>query len=187
MNPLTPIEVCNNALLNLGSGYSINSFDDTDPPSRACRTYYPQARRSFLAYDKHDFSFATVKANLSQVYGDPNGYQLPSDMVRAVAIDGDDRRNFHIMQDRLYTEIQTPKLIYILDDPSLKWYPPDAVDAVVFYLSSKLAIVLRNDQAMAMSFLQMAESKCAKVATSDIRNLRLDTVPVFSSEIVGSR
>ena len=187
MNPLTPIEVCNNALLNLGSGYSINSFDDTDSPSRACRTYYPQARRSLLAYDRHDFSFATTTQNLVQIAGKPNWYQLPSDMVRTIAIDGDERRNFYVMRDQIHTEISNPTLIYIADDPSLKWYPPDAVDAVIFYLSAKLAIALRNDQNMSSAFLQMAEAKCQKVATADVRNLRLDSLPTFQSEIIGSR
>ncbi len=187
MNPLTPIEVCNSALLNLGSGYSINSFDDADAPSRACATYYPQARRQFLAYDRHDYSFATTKSNLIQIYNEAGWYQLPSDMVRIVSIDGDERRDFHVMKDRLNTGISNPALIYIQDDPSLKWYPPDAVDAVIYLLSAKLAIALRSDQNMSASFLQAGEQRMQKVATADIRNLRLDAYPEHTSSIVSSR
>lgn len=187
MNPLTQIEVCNSALLNLGSGYSINSFDDTDAPSRACATYYPQARRQFLAYDRHDFSFATAKSNLVQIYNETGWYQLPSDMVRIVSLDGDERRRFHVMKDRIKTEISNPVLIYIQDDPSLKWYPPDAVDAVISLLSAKLAVALRSDSNMAASFLQIAENRMQKVATADLRNLRLDEYPDFTSSIVESR
>lgn len=187
MNPLTPIEVCNSALLNLGSGYSINSFDDADAPSRACATYYPTARRKFLSYDRHDFSFATAKANLVPIYGESNWYQLPSDMVRIVSLDGDERRAFHVMKDRINTEITNPTLIYIQDDPSLKWYPPDAVDAVIYYLTAKLATALRSDIQMASTFLQMAQSQCQTVATADVRNLRLDEMPSFSSSIAGAR
>lgn len=187
MNPLTPIEVCNSALLNLGSGYSINSFDDQDAPSRACATYYPQARRTLLAYQGHDFSFATTQAELVQIANKPNWYQLPSDMVRVVSIDGDERRNFYIQKDKIFTEVANPVLIYIQDDASLKWYPPDAVDAVIFYLSAKLSVALRSDQAMASSFEQMARQKANDVATADVRNLRLDSLPEYSSEIIGSR
>lgn len=187
MNPLTPIEVCNSALLNLGSGYSINSFDDQDAPSRACATYYPQARRLFLAYQGHDFSFATTKKELVAIFGETGWYQLPTDMVRIVSIDGDQRRNFHIMKDRLYTDLSNPILIYIQDDASLKWYPPDAVDAVIYQLSAKLAIALRADQAMASSFMSMANQKAMEVATADVRNIRLDSIPEYPSSIVGSR
>lgn len=187
MNPLTPIEICNSALLNLGSGYSISSFDDVDAPSRACSTFFPQARRKLLSYDRHDFSFATAITDLVQIYGQSNWYQLPSDLIRVISIDGDERRNFHVMKDRIYTEVANPKLIYIQDDASLKFFPPDAVEAVTFYLTSSLATALRNDVVMASSFLQMAEQHCQKVANADVRNLRLDTLPEFSSSIVGSR
>lgn len=187
MNPLTPIEVCNSALLNLGSGYSINSFDDPDSPSRACATYYPQARRKLLSYDKHDFSFATTKVSLNKIVDEDNCYQLPSDMIRVVSLDGEDRRNYYIQKDKLYTETSNPVLIYIQDDPSLKWYPPDAVDAVIYYLSAKLASVLRNDTKMANDFNVMAEQQCQKLAYADIRNNRLDSLPEYTSEILSSR
>lgn len=187
MNPLTPIEVCNSALLKLGSGYSINSFDDADAPSRACATYYPQARRQFLAYEKHDFSFATGKSKLVQIYGEDGWYQLPSDMIRTISIDGDERRNFYVMKDRLKTDIADPTLIYIQDDPSLKWLPPDAVDAIIYGLASNLAVALRSDQQMAAAFLQIAEQRTQKVATSDLRNLKIDEYPEFTSSIVGAR
>lgn len=187
MNPLTPIEVCNSALLNIASAYNINSFDDQDAPSRSCRQFYPQARRMFLGYTEHDFSFATARQTLVAINGETNWYQLPSDMVRVVSIDGDERREYYIEGDLIYTEIVNPVIIYIKDDASLKIYPPDAVQAVIFYLASQLAVSLKQDISLSNALLNKAELYCKKVAKSDIRNLRKDEIPDFVSSIVSAR
>lgn len=187
MNPLTAIEVCNSALMNMGTAYQINSFNDQDAPSRLCRQFYPQARRQFLGYTELDFSFATAREKLVSVVGYDKGYQMPSNAVRIISIAGDDRRNYRVEGDKIYTDVVDPVLIFIEDDPSLKYYPPDAVEAVTYYLSAKLAISMKQDINLSNSFLQRAEQYCKKVAKADIRNHQKDTYPTFGSEIVGAR
>ena len=187
MNPLTPIDVCNSALQLIANGYQINSFQDQDSPSRACRQFYPQCRRMFLNYTEHDFSFATTRKALVAIQGKTNWYQLPTDMVRIISIDGDDRRNYYIEGDQIYTEIASPVLIYILDNNELKWFPADAVESLTYYLASKLALAIKQDASLSASLLSRAESYAQKTAKADIRNLRIDQIPVASSDIDGAR
>ncbi|QHJ83828.1 MAG: hypothetical protein [Bacteriophage sp.] len=187
MNPLTPIDVCNSALQQIANGYQINSFDDQDAPSRACRQFYPQCRRMFLGYTEHDFSFATTRQTLVPISGKNNWYQLPSNMVRTISIDGSERREYYIEGDQIYTEIANPVLIYIKDDNQLKWFPADAVESLIFYLASKLALAIKQDANLSNALLNKAEAYARKTAKADIRNLRIDKIPESASEIQGAR
>ena len=40
---------------------------------------------------------------------------------------------------------------------------------------------------MAASFIQISEARTVKTATADVRNLRIDKIPEFSSSIVSAR
>lgn len=186
MNPLSAIEICNAALVYVGSGLSIDSFDDEDAASRACRLQFPQSRREFLDSD-YDFSFATTRSTLAPIAGIANCYQVPMDMIKPICLAGDNRTNYHIERDRLYTTEANPTLIYILDTPDLSWYPPKAVSAIQFILASKLSIILKSDEAKARTLQQMAQDLISEVAKSDIGNLELPDLPPYESTLFGER
>lgn len=187
MNPLSAIEICNAALIYVGSAYSIDSFEDEDPAGRACRIQFPQSRREFLDND-HPFTFATTRSTLAAVAGVDNCYQLPSDMIKPLSLAGDDNRmNYHIEKDKIYTTASNPTLIYIQDSADLGWFPPKAVTAIQFILASKLSIILSQDEAKARSLQQMALSLISEVAKSDIKNLELPEMIPFESQLYGAR
>ena len=185
-NPLSAIEICNTALMYIGSGYSIDSFEDEDPAGRACRLQYPQSRRDFLDND-HPFSFATTRKRLAKLTDFDNGYQLPADMIKPLSLADDSRSTYHIERDILYTDSGSPVLIYIQDSPDLTWFPPKAISAVQFILASKLAIILKSDEAKARSLQEMARQLIEEVAKSDIKNLEMPDFTMNESSLLGAR
>lgn|SRR5690606_12935323 len=186
MNPLSPIEICNAALIFVGSGLSIDSFEDEDAASRACRLQFPQSRREFLDSD-YDFSFATTRATLAKIANTDNWYQLPANMIKPICLAGDDRTNFHIERGLLYTTQGAPELIFIEDSADLSWYPAKAVSAVQFILASKLAIILKQDWELARSLQTQAQNLISEVAKSDIGNLELPEFVPYESGLFGER
>lgn len=186
MNPLSPIEICNAALIYVGSGLSIGSFDDEDAASRACRLQFPQSRREFLDSD-YDFTFATTRATLAKIANTENWYQLPANMIKPICLAGDDRTNYHIEKGLLYTTQANPELIFIEDSPDLSWYPPKAVAAVQFILASKLAIILKSDEQKARQLQAQAQDLISEVAKSDIGNLELPEFVPYESTLFGER
>lgn len=181
MNPLSAIEVCNTALIYVGSGLSIDSFDDEDPAGRACRLQYPQSRRDFLDND-HAFTFATTRAVLAPIADLKGWYQLPTDMIKPICLAAADRPDYHIESDRLYTTADAT-LIYIKDSIDLAWFPPKAISAIEFILASKLAIVLKQDTQLAQSLQNMAIKLIEEVAKSDIKNLEMPEAIDYTSSL----
>lgn len=186
MNPLSPIQICNAALIYVGSGYSIDSFEDETAEGRACRLQYPQARRELLDSD-HPFSFATTRKTLAAIANMPNWYQLPSDMIKPVCLADDPRGNYFIERDKLYSSNGVPTLIYIVDDPQLGWFPPKAVSAIQFILASKLAIVLKEDSNLAKDLQNLANMLIAEISKSDIKNLEMPDIPEYQPTLMGVR
>lgn len=184
MNPLSAIEICNAALIYVGSGYSIDSFDDEDPSGRACRLQYPQSRRDFLDND-HPFTFATTRAALAQVADVEGCYQLPSDMIKPIALV--DMTEYYIEKDKIFTSATDPVLMYIQDSSDLTWFPPKAINAIQFILASKLAIILKSDVQLAKSLQDMALRLIEEVAKSDIKNLNFPDPVEFTSALMESR
>lgn len=187
MNPLSPIEICNAALIYVGSGLSIDSFEAQDPAARACRIEFPQSRREFLDND-HPFTFATTRTALASIADVPGAYQLPTDMIRPVALAGDgDRMDFYIEQDRLYTSQSGPVLIYVRDSPDMAWYPPKAVTAIKFILASKLAVILKQDGENASRLQRLSMDLVSELIASDIGNLELPEIPPYESSFYSVR
>lgn len=186
MNPLSAIEICNAALIYVGSGLSIDSFEDEDPAGRACRIQYPQSRRDFLDND-HPFTFATTRATLAPISGIVNAYQLPTDMIKPVCLDDFGASEYFIEKDRLYTEGGTPTLIYIQDSVDLGWFPPKAITAIQFILAAKIAIILKQDFQLAKSLQDMAIRLIEEVTKSDIKNLKMPDVVPFGAALYEAR
>lgn len=186
MNPLSPIQICNAALIYVGSGYSIDSFEEESPQARACRLQLPQSRREFLDAD-HPFSFATTRKTLAAISSMPNWYQLPTDMIKPVCLANDPRSKYFIERDRLYTENGVPTLIYILDDTDMAWMPPKAITAIQFILASKLAIILKQDATLARQMQQLSAQLISEVTLSDIKNLEMPDIPEYQPSLMGAR
>lgn len=186
MNPLSAIQICNSALIFLGSGYSIDSFEDEDPAGRACRIQYPIAVRTFLDND-HPYSFATTRAYLAPISGRPNWYQLPSDMIKPISLADDERTPYHIEMDKLYTTAANPELIYVVDSQNLAWFPPKAISAIQYLLAANLAIILKQDEKMATTMQQMALRFIDDVIKSDIKNLQMPDIQEYSSSLYEAR
>lgn len=84
----TPISICSNALLKLGSR-AIASFDDNTDMAALCNSIYPEVRDSLLR--SHLWNFAVKRTNLAAEATSPSyeysySHNLPSDFLRLIEV-----------------------------------------------------------------------------------------------------
>ena len=170
---ISDIDICNLALLRLGTRSSIASFTEGSVEANACFRVYALLRDMLLA--SHQWSFATHRVILADLGQAPDGwthrYAYPQDCLRARSIrpvPGQASLNvipFEVSGDVngqgeaikvILCNIPNAELIYTsrLHSPDL--FPPHFVEALSWIIAAELANALSGDDGLAQSTLQMA-------------------------------
>ena len=149
----TDIEVCSNALVQLGDS-PINSFDDGSGQNgnrrgRACKTLWPTVRDKVLR--SHPWNCARKQASLTPVSESPEfdfSYQfdLPSDWLRCISInkrDAWDNKPFYkIHGKRILTNQKQVFLTYIYKNVDVSSYDAQLVDVLELAMAARLSIAV---------------------------------------------
>lgn len=177
----SPTEVCNMALLHLGS--SIAVMDITSEASKEARIMnriFPTALRATLR--DYPWSFATAVETLGLVATAPNNewgfsYRYPSDCLDArrilsgIRIENEHSRvKFRTVQDNegrlIYCDMQNAKLEYTFYDEDVALYPDDFCLALSYRIASYAAPALTagdpfklRDSAMRMYGLELGRAR----------------------------
>lgn len=149
------VDICNLALSYLGDEATVSSINPPEASMQAehCQRFYPIARNAVL--ELHPFGFATRRAALVQVAGDPPTswayqYALPNKCLRALTVlpadytDDEDGGEFE--QETLsngtrviYTDVEDATLRFVYEETTTTKYSMLVVNAIARLLASYLA------------------------------------------------
>ena len=177
------IDICNLALLRLGTRSSIASFTEGSVEANACAQVYHLLRDMLLA--SHQWSFATRRVILADLGTPPDGwhhrYAYPTDCLRARMIRPGVERHHDIVPFEVSADLDSAGnairvilcnvpaavLIYTARQYSTDLFPPHFVEALSWLVAAELANALSSDDALAQSALQMASQAISACKCND--------------------
>lgn len=151
-------DICNLALARVGA-LSIMDIDDADSKgARACKNAFEATVREVSR--AHIWNCVSDRATLAALteapaFGFAKQYQLPTNFIRLAKLNGVDCNDdepgdyYKIEGKRLLTDEDTAKIQYVAYVADPNQYDPLMVDCVVVLLASKIAVPMRQDEAMA--------------------------------------
>lgn len=181
----TDLDICNLALLRIGTRSSIGSLSEASVEANACARLYPLVRDTILA--EHPWSFAAKRATLALL---GNGgltqwtfrYAYPSDCLTARALcqalpDLDARAiAFEICGDAdlaghpiltILTHQPQAALLYTAQISNSALFPPRFVEALSWKLAAELVTAITGEAALNQSAMAMAEAALSLAKTHD--------------------
>lgn len=150
----TKIDICSNALLQLGAN-PINSFEDGSSLADICATMYPPFKKYILS--THPWLFAKKKAQLARLVEEPlneykYAYQLPSDMLvlRTVYNNGQVGAIAYIAYElfgdkKLFTDSQKIYIDYIYDVDENE-FPSYFTEFISTAFAAKIAMAVTENE-----------------------------------------
>lgn len=168
------IEICNNALIDLGEE-AIVSLADNTKAARLCNQRWPAVRDAVLR--AHPWNCAMAQAELA-ASANPAGWQyqagfpLPSGCLRvlSVYVGGAPVQAWEVQADSILCDEDGPlEIAYIrrIDDPRL--YDPLLCETLTARLSATLAYPITASSALAQSFWAMYAEKLREARGVDAR------------------
>lgn len=178
-NVASVIDICNYALMRVGTKFSIMSLDEASPEANACKLVFDQALRASLRL--HPWNFASASVSLAEIGGPRSDwayrYALPSDCINALRVMGDskssDRVPFEIgINDTrdgktLLCDRAAAVLIYTcyVADPTL--YDSSFVDCLSWRVAYEVAMPITADRSIQGQCLQAWQKFIPEAAALD--------------------
>jgi len=176
------IDICNLALLRLGTRSTIASLGEGSAEANACALIYPTIRDALLT--QYRWGFATRRAALADLGAPPTPwlfrYAYPTDCLLARAIDRPDAAlppiPFEVAGDQdqggnairvILTDQPQAVLLYSarITQPGL--FNPAFVEALSWMVAAELAVALTGDKGLAQACLQTAAAAIAGAKALD--------------------
>ena len=155
---MTPVDLCNIALADLGHDRVITSFDpavDRSKEAARCALAWPRARRhvagsftwSFLTVDMPAAALPDAAAAAILTPGYAYAYAAPADALRISAVlDADGEKVAFILRNSaLQTTDPATRVIYTIDSEDIDAWPQPFTDAVCAAISARLARPITAD------------------------------------------
>lgn len=172
------VDVCNMALSHLGETATVAAISPPDGSVQAgyCARFYPLARTELL--EAFEFAFSARRtSNLAAVTSDSDAwtfaYTLPSDClkVRKLLADGETDESkgadYDLMERILYTNDETPTLIYTADVTDTTRFSALFTRALSFLLASYLSGPIKKSNDGGKPYFDQAMSAGALAAASN--------------------
>ncbi|MDD4951900.1 MAG: hypothetical protein PHV85_05070 [Desulfovibrionaceae bacterium] len=169
------IEICNNALLDLGEE-TIMSLGDDCKAARLCNQRWRAIRDAVLR--AHPWNCAMTQTELAACAGSPIWkwrfrYQLPPDFLRVislVAINGEDLERWEIQGGAVLCDEPAPLYAaYIRRETDPQKYDPLLDEALSARLSASLAYPLSGSTSLAQAFWNIYQQRLAEARGVDAR------------------
>ena len=162
------VEICNNALIQLGAEDTLLSLDDDTTPGRMCKAMYDVTRREVLT--NFAWNSALKQAQLAALVETPTfeftyAFQLPADCFRVLKIGtSDDAVNTYLGSDpyayhrwqpvqwkrfgrKIYSNTSPLYITYIYDLEDVQEMDPALRDAIAARLAAKIAYKITGSRA----------------------------------------
>lgn len=179
------VDICNLALSHLGDDGTITAINPPDGSTQAgyAKRFYPIARGLML--EAFDWSFAAARtSNLAEVTNTSSAwafaYALPSDCIKprkllALGATDETKGETYAVEERtLYTNSETPTLIYTKLVTDTTKYTTAFVSAFSKMLASQLAGPLTKSPKIAQAWWQMAMDEGAQAAKSNANSTSVE-------------
>lgn len=180
------IEICNNALVDLGEE-AIVSLSDNTKAARLCNQRWPAVRDAVLR--AHPWNCAVRQSTLAASaeaagWQYDHAYPLPTDCLRVLSVRGGgaDVDEWEVQADRVLCGEAGPlDLAYVarLDDPRL--YDPLLCEALTARLCATLAYPITASTALAQSFWSLYADKLREARGVDAREASPPLAPAPAS------
>jgi len=162
------VALCNLALLELGADTITSLIDDSDR-ARLCNALYRTCRNEQI--DMIRPNFAKVRIALARLAAVPASgfdyaYQLPSDCLRAIAID-DEWYNWAIEGRTLVTNKETVILLYLSAITDTTTFTPKFTVSLVSYLAWRMAYAITKTVSIKQLMEKQYESAFAEALSSE--------------------
>jgi len=168
------IEICNNALIDLGEE-AIASLADSTKAARLCNQRWPAVRDAVLR--AHPWNCATLQVELAASAGGAGwqfeaSYPLPTDCLRVLSVcsGGAAVETWEVQAGAILCDENGPlQVAYVtrIDDPRL--YDPLLCEALTARLSATLAYPITASTSLAQSFWGMYADKLREARGVDAR------------------
>ncbi|MEF2230883.1 MAG: hypothetical protein V3571_08140 [Pseudodesulfovibrio sp.] len=169
------IEICNNALLDLGED-AIMSLADGSKAAALCNHRWPAVRDAVLR--THPWNCAMAQAELAAAVAAPLWkwefqYALPTDFLRIIAIvarDGAPVNDWEIQGGIILCNEDAPLFIsYVRREPDPGKYDPLLTEALSARLAATLAYPLTGSTSLAQAYWDIYQKKLAEARGVDAR------------------
>jgi hypothetical protein len=149
-------DIANLALNHVGEPTIMDINDKNNATARVVKSIFDQTFRE-VARD-HEWNCLKKRVEAAQltaapVFGFSYQYQLPSDFIRLLRLNGRDIRQatnvYEIEGLNLLTDATSAKIQYIADIKDTTIYDTMLVEALAVYMGSKLATQIRQDEGKA--------------------------------------
>lgn len=192
------VQLCNMALSHIGSEARVASINPPDGSVEAghCATFYDQARTEMI--EPGAWPFTLARATLTQVTNaSPTwlyAYALPSDCLRPLrvlksgATSDADSANFEREGEVIFTNEETPTLVYVRDVTDTTKFSPSFTAALGYLLAAYVAgpIIKGNDGIRIGDAMRQRAMSLAEVSATAAANAG-STEHVLTSSIVAVR
>ena len=176
------VDICNLALLRLGTRSSISSFTEGSVEANACSQIYALVRDMLLA--SHNWGFATRRIGLADLgtplppWGYRYAYPIDCLRVRAVLptdgtsapspfeVSGDQDQQGNSIKIILSNQDQA-ELLYTARVTSPDLFSPHFVEALSWMIAAELSTALCSDNTLSQYALQMAAQSIASSKAND--------------------
>jgi hypothetical protein len=168
------IEICNNALIDLGEE-AIASLSDNTKAARLCNQRWPAVRDAVLR--AHPWNCALRQTELAASATAPgwqyeSGYPLPADCLRVLSVccGGAEVAAWEVQAGAILCDETGPlQVAYVtrIDDPRL--YDPLLCEALTARLSATLAYPITASTSLAQAFWSMYADKLREARGVDAR------------------
>lgn len=169
------VEIANSALARVGSEDIMSISDADDENARVVNRHFNATVREVLR--SHQWSSATQRLTLARLTAAPAfgwlyQYQLPTDFIRAIKLNGDEVWDpiecWTIEGDKILTDETTAKLVYIYyDGATTSTFDDLLAEAISLKLAYKIGPVLTGDPVIADRLLTQYDLALATAKTSD--------------------
>ncbi len=164
------IEICNRALLKIGSR-TISDLDESSSEARQLKVLYPAELKDLLRM--HSWSFAVKTVDLA-VLSNERGIKsstvaaLPSDCLKIITVFSAGMPvPYEVMGRKIYCNAELPTLKYVsyVDDPAV--YDEHFASALSYKLAAELSLPIAQNPQLAQTLLQRFYEVLGNARTAD--------------------
>lgn len=192
---MTPIDICNRALLEIGSSSTITGFTTDTPAAKACTMVYESARDELL--EMHPWGFALKRRVLAlsteTVSGYDYAYTYPADCLHAwdIRVAEDPTYDSELIEEPIQitpgrnvfevvassttsgkliaTSIQNAEVIYTARVTVPEFYSRAFIAALVYLIAMRIAPLLSASDTTTMRVAQMYPRAVRAALVKDAR------------------
>lgn len=168
----TPVSICSNALLKLGSR-AISSFTDGTDMSTLCANIYPEARDSLLRTHVWNFSIKRVQLAAevtTPAWGYTYQHVIPGDFIRLIEVE--DEYDYTLENGRILCDYTPLNIAYVYRNETTTEYDTLFVELLTQKMIAELAYAVTRSDSKA----QTEMTKFAAMA-KQTRNIDSTEIP----------